>query len=560
MVLAVQDGKPTNLRVNIRGSHLDLGEEAPRRFLRIIAGENHPPIDAKQSGRLELARWIASPQNPLTARVIVNRIWQGHFGKGLVETSDNFGAAGRLPTHPELLDWLASRFIEGGWSVKAMHRLLLATSTYQMSSTADSHRVDPKSEVANPESVDPENRLLWRANPRRLEAEEIRDAILAANGRLDRTVGGNLFANYVPYLSNIIDAEREIYAIEVIGKTFHPHFIPRRSIYLPMTRQKIPEIFQLFDFGDPSAVTARRSETTVTPQALYLMNSSFVHEQSFYLARHLLSLDNTNDEGRVRFAHLKLLGRPPTREETSSAVGYVSRIQQTLDEVGRSQVTVFPNGAILTLTIGRAPHGRKLYDQDKPILEKPSGIRLRFSVSSTTSAGENGIDLADWTVLTPERATAAKGAALSIAPDQTVTILGSDPTPDTYEIVAHTEQKRIAAIRLEVLPDPAEPPERSIVDLFVLADFHVRASPAANSSDEPNDARRIFLQNATLKLTDEDVSIRPAIDADPTTYWPVGPQHDQPGVVIFETEATRVTAWQSYCRALFCLNEFVYLK
>ena len=553
MVLAVQDGKPTNLRVNIRGNHLELGEEAPRRFLQIIAGENQPAIDSKRSGRLELARWIASPKNPLTARVMVNRIWQGHFGRGLIEPSDNFGAAGQLPTHPELLDWLASRFIEGGWSVKAMHHLLLTTSTYQMSTTADSHRVDPKSEVPNPQSIDPENRLLWRMNPRRLEAEEIRDSILATNGRLDRTVGGNLFANYMPYLSNIIDEEREIYAIEVVGKTFHPHFIPRRSIYLPMVRQKIPEIFLLFDFGDASAVTTRRSETTVAPQALYLMNSSFVHEESFYLARQLLSLDNTNDEGRVRFAHLKLFGRPPTLEETSSAVGYLGRIQRTLDEVGRSQATIFPSGAVLSLTLERAPHGRKLYDPDKPIFENPSGIRLRLSVSSTTSNG------ADWTVLSPDRVTATKGRALSIGPDQTMTVLGGDPISDTYEIIAHTEEKRIAAIRLEVLPDPAELPERAVPDLFVLADFHVRASPAGNSGDEPNDARTIFLQSATLKRSDKDVSIRPVIDADPTTYWPVGPQRDQPGVVIFETEATRVTAWQSYCRALFCLNEFIYL-
>jgi len=560
MVLAVRDGNPTNLRVHIRGNHRDLGEQAPRRFLQIITGENHPPINTKQSGRLELAHWIASPENPLTARVMVNRIWQGHFGKGLVETSDNLGEAGQRPSHPELLDWLASRFIESGWSIKAMHRLLLTTSTYQMSSPADSHYGDPQSEVPHPKTVDPENRLLWRWHPRRLEAEEIRDAILAANGRLDRTVGGNLFANYHPYLSSIIDKDREIYAINLVGTTFQPYFSSRRSIYLPMMRQKIPEIFQLFDFGDPSAVTTRRSETTVAPQALYLMNSSFVHEQSMYLARHLLSLDNTHDEGRVRFAHRNLLGRSPTGEEISSAISYVKRIQRILEEAGRSQATDFPNGGILTLTIKRAPHSRKVYDEVKPILDKPSGLRLRFSVSSTPPTAENGADLVDWKVLTPVRTSAASDAALSIGSDQTVTLLGSEPTTDTYEIVAPTDQQRLAAIRLEVLPDPAEPPERFIRDLFVLADFQVRASPPAAAGNPLDDTRRIFLQHATLQLPRGDISIPPTIDADPTTVWRVGPHHDQPGVVIFETEETRLTAWQSYCRALFCLNEFIYLE
>ena len=166
----------------------------------------------------------------------------------------------------------------------------------------------------------------------------------------------------------------------------------------------------------------------------------------------------------------------------------------------------------------------------------------------------------NWEVLTPAHTSAASDTALSIGSDQTVTLLGSGPTTDTYEIVAPTDQNRITAIRLEILPDPTEPPERFIRDLFVLADFQVRASPRTTSSNELNDTRRVFLQQATLQLPHGDISISPTIDADPTTVWRVGPHHDQPGVVIFQTEETRLTAWQSYCRALFCLNEFIYLE
>ena len=181
-VMSVEDQAIANLRIHVRGNHLTLGEEVPRRFPRILAGENQPPLESSRSGRLELAAWLTRPDHPLTARVMVNRLWLWHFGEGLVGSPDNFGRLGDRPVNLDLLDWLARRFVASGWSIKAMHRLIMLSSTYQMST-----RFDPAAA-----QIDPENRLHWRTSRRRLEAEAIRDAILAVSGELDRTMGGTL--------------------------------------------------------------------------------------------------------------------------------------------------------------------------------------------------------------------------------------------------------------------------------------------------------------------------------------------------------------------------------
>jgi len=175
VVHAVAEGaKPADIRVHIRGNPANLGEEAPRRFLAIIAGDD-PPAFSQGSGRLELAKAIASPDNPLTARVFVNRVWMHHFGRGIVGTPSNFGTLGEAPTHPELLDDLASRFVADGWSVKRLHREIMLSSTYQLGGRYDERNAQ----------VDPDNRLLWRMNRRRLEVEPWRDAMLVVAGTLD---------------------------------------------------------------------------------------------------------------------------------------------------------------------------------------------------------------------------------------------------------------------------------------------------------------------------------------------------------------------------------------
>jgi cytochrome c553 len=312
MVMAPKEGLPTNLRVHLRGNRSTLGPTAPRRFLQVLAGEGHAPLTTTQSGRLELAKWVASRDNPLTARVLVNRLWQHHFGTGLVATADNFGARGERPSHPQLLDWLAARFAAGGWSVKAVHRLMLLSSTYQMAGTPDARAL----------AVDPGNRLLWRMPRRRLEAEAVRDGLLAVSGQLDRAVGGNEAVEQVFQAGEVIDGKRGFVVNRVQGN--HACYNSRRrSIYLPVIRNALPEALVLFDAADPYAVAAVRSETTVPSQALFLLNSPFVREQALHFARSLLADAKGEDGDRLRSAYARALGRPPTAEELADAAAFL---------------------------------------------------------------------------------------------------------------------------------------------------------------------------------------------------------------------------------------------
>jgi hypothetical protein len=317
-VMAVRDrDDPRNMRIHRRGSYHSLGPEAPRRFLQILAGAHQKPIDDHASGRMELARWIASPDHPLTARVMVNRLWQHHFGRGLVATSGNFGRLGSMPTHPKLLDWLACRFVERGWSLKAMHRLIMLSSAYQQASTASPAGL----------AHDPEDLLLSRMPRRRLSAEEIRDALLAAAGQLDATMGGSLFTEgYTP-----VDASRELYTIDISGKeTYAPFEHPRRSVYLPVLRNSRPEALKLFDVANEHEPTSVRGETTVAPQALYLLNSPFVRSMAGFLAAQILrgtaAAATTHDE-RLKLAlddaYRLALGRKPTSDEIARTSAFI---------------------------------------------------------------------------------------------------------------------------------------------------------------------------------------------------------------------------------------------
>jgi cytochrome c553 len=318
-VMAVEDQpKPVNLRVHLRGNYRTLGAEAPRRFLQIIAGEKHPPIQTKGSGRLELARWIASANHPLTARVMVNRIWQHHFGSGLVASSNDFGARGDKPSHPMLLDWLASRFVESGWSIKAMHRLMFLSKTYQQAYV----------ENADAEQVDPNNRLLWCMPRRRLSAEEIRDSLLAVSGELDASMGGTLFTS--GYTFN--DKKRELAVVDIGDPAKYPPFqAPRRSVYLPMIRNQMPPMLTLFDVANEHESTAVRSQTTIAPQSLFLLNSQFVRERSLALARLLEANTESSDEQRIHTLYLLTLGRPPEEVEVQSGRQFLEIYQAEID-------------------------------------------------------------------------------------------------------------------------------------------------------------------------------------------------------------------------------------
>jgi len=312
MALAVQDeAAPADVKVHVRGNTLTLGEVAPRVFPRIVAGEAQSPVPAKASGRLELARWVASKDNPLTARVMVNRVWQHHFGEGIVRTPDNFGRLGERPTHPELLDWLAARFVADGWSLKHLHRRILLSDAYRMSSANDD-----KSALA-----DPDNRLLWRFNRRRLEAEAVRDSVLAVAGTLDRTPGGSLLANgNFEYINNEHSRGGVRYGSA------------RRSLYLPVIRNNVFDFFQTFDFVEPHVPTGKRAHTVVAPQALFLMNNPFVAEQSAAFAASLL-IGSGPDADRVTAAYRRAFGRAATTEEAARAGAFVKRYEAGLEAV-----------------------------------------------------------------------------------------------------------------------------------------------------------------------------------------------------------------------------------
>jgi hypothetical protein len=280
----------------IRGNIANRGAKVPRGFLQVASAGSSPVLPARESGRRELAAWLASPDNPLTARVMVNRIWHHLFGAGLVRTVDNFGTAGERPSHPELLDYLALRFVQDGWSVKKMIRLLVLSRAYQMSSVGR----------AGASAVDPENRLLSHMNRRRLDAECLHDAMLCVSGRLDRAVGG-------PTIKKGTTSE--------ITYRFDD---TRRGVYTPIFRNKLLELFEAFDFGDPNLVNGQRNVSTVATQALYLMNSPFVMEQAQHAAKALLAMPSLDEAGRVDRAYRLALGRLPTPRERDIALRFVA--------------------------------------------------------------------------------------------------------------------------------------------------------------------------------------------------------------------------------------------
>jgi hypothetical protein len=306
--MAVSEGPPVNLRVHLRGSHLTLGKEVPRRFPQVISLASPPAVGPRGSGRSELADWLTRPDHPLTARVMVNRVWQGHFGTALVRSPDNFGLLGDRPAHRPLLDWLAVRFVREGWSVKAMHRLILLSSTYRMSTAYNEHAA----------RIDPDNRLHWRMNRRRLEAEALRDALLAVGGRLDRRVGGTL-----------LESANRAYVTGTANRNYDKYDSDRRSLYLPVIRSALYDVFQAFDFPDPSVAAGERASTTVAPQALFMMNGKLVAGQTRALAADLLSGPG-DDAGRVRSAYLRAYGRPPSEAEVARALAFVGRVGQAL--------------------------------------------------------------------------------------------------------------------------------------------------------------------------------------------------------------------------------------
>jgi hypothetical protein len=285
-VILTDRPQPRNSRVFVRGNPANRAEEVPRQFLEVVSGSARKPF-GQGSGRLEMARAIADRDNPLTARVMVNRIWMHHFGAGLVKTPSDFGTRCDLPTHPELLDWLALRFMDEGWSVKRLHRLIMLSAAYQQGSAGSNAERDP------------ENKWLARMTPRRLDFEAMRDSMLLATGELDPAMGGK--------------------GVELFKKPFPA----RRTVYGFIDRQFVPGVLRVFDFANPDLHIPQRPDTTVPQQALFFMNSPFVVERARALVRRGDVQGASTSEKRVQQLYQAIYGREPTRDQVKAGVEFV---------------------------------------------------------------------------------------------------------------------------------------------------------------------------------------------------------------------------------------------
>jgi hypothetical protein len=279
-------------RVFIRGQAGAPGERVPRQFLRVLAGENRRPF-SDGSGRLDLARAVTDPANPLTARVLVNRVWMHHFGEPLVATPSDFGARSQPPSHPELLDWLAATFVESGWSLKRLHRTIVLSQTWQQAS-----RDRPEGR-----DRDPDNRLLWRTHRRRLDLEAMRDSLLAVAGRLDLTMGGRSVDFTAEPLSG------------------------RRTLYGKVDRQDLPGLYRAFDFASPDQSAERRPQTTTPQQALFGMNSPVVREAARGAAAQASERAASLRIDAVTALYQVVMRRDPTIEESRVAQEFIAAVE-----------------------------------------------------------------------------------------------------------------------------------------------------------------------------------------------------------------------------------------
>ncbi|QDU49198.1 DUF1553 domain-containing protein [Gimesia panareensis] len=307
MALAVgEQPDPADYRIARRGNIYQLGDKVDRGFLTIATLKEQPEVSPKQSGRLELAEWLSRSQNPLTSRVMANRIWKHLFGNGLVRSVDNFGHLGEQPTHPELLDYLAQRFVSEGWSMKTLIREIMVSSAYRMSSDFSAAQYQK----------DPGNHLVWRMNRRRLSAESIRDSVLTISGKLDLEMGGSVVSEYPEQAINP-NSNKKVGA--------NPSEF-RRSVYLPIVRGSVPSALTVFDFPAPEMLVGNRSVTTVPAQALFMMNSPFVISQAEVTAERILKDEKQSDRERVSQLYLTCLGREANDKEQAEALQYIDTL------------------------------------------------------------------------------------------------------------------------------------------------------------------------------------------------------------------------------------------
>jgi cytochrome c553 len=303
MSMGARDTEPADCKVRIRGEETRLGPTVPRGFPTVLTGPSSPAVNKSQSGRLELAAWLTAESNPLTARVMVNRVWHHLFGTGIVESVDDFGRSGQPPSNPELLDHLATRFVAQGWSVKKLVREIMLSRVYQLASTHN---------AANYE-IDPGNRLHWRMSRRRLDVHALRDSILFVSGSLNLAHPPNQVLPTYP--NDRLNAD--------VARDWYNRVGPARTLYLPILRDLVPRELTVFDLPDPELVTGARNITTVPTQALYMLNSAFMAEQSRKLAERLRASADSSDEKRIEQLFTLVLARPPRDSERSDALQFL---------------------------------------------------------------------------------------------------------------------------------------------------------------------------------------------------------------------------------------------
>jgi mono/diheme cytochrome c family protein len=328
MGITDKGGAPATTFLLKRGDYRQKGEEIQPGFPAVLSGgesfRSAPEGSRSSLRRLQLARWLIRPDHPLTARVAVNRLWQYHFGAGLVKTASDFGFNGDRPSHPELLDWLATEFVSRGWSLKSMHRLIMTSNTYCQSS-----RWNPAAAKA-----DPENRLLWRVSPRRLEAEVIRDALLAVSGQLNREMGG---PGVYPRIDPAVIGTGSTNKWPVDAREGPTTW--RRSIYIFQKRSVVLPLLEVFDCPDSTVSSSARPTSTIAPQALALLNNEFVLEQARFFAQRVLDESGLSPRDQVRRAYQLALGRSPSTRELRWSIEFLARQTEGHALSGRSKNT-----------------------------------------------------------------------------------------------------------------------------------------------------------------------------------------------------------------------------
>lgn len=361
--MVVTDNDPKSIRdsyVYIRGDRNKRGAVAPRQFLEVLAGPERAPF-YEGSGRRELALAIASRTNPLTARVLVNRLWLHHFGAGIVSTPDDFGNMSEAPTHRELLDWLATTFVQNGWSIKKMHKKILLSAAYRQSANPSTNPLYAQNSPTDPAKIDGANKYLWHANLRRLDFESIRDSMLQLSGKMDRAMGGR-----------------------PVNITEEPYSY-RRSIYGYIDRNKLSELQSQFDFADPDMANSKRGSTIVPQQALFFMNNALAVEVARNVTARPEMLKATSDSERITQLYRIMYQRSPTPAEMKISAEFVARISGYLDE---------PTVAVAPARSDRTSAKKEAKAKEKLAMDKAAAaakVAANPAASAVTTAVQGGI-------------------------------------------------------------------------------------------------------------------------------------------------------------------------